>query len=149
MILGADAAHEAGNDAAAGEVVEHREFFGDGQRIVHQRQRAAENRDVGMLDAAGQRAGQHAGYRHHAVSGLMVFVEADAVEAELIGELHLVEIVVIEFGAFFRIVVLVRERHPGGAVLGDGVEIDGAIRHQVEVEELHGVILFTPLVCAR
>ena len=71
----------------------------------------------------------------------MMLVEADAVEAELIGELHLVEIVVIELGAELRIVMAVGERHPGRAVLGDGVEIDMRIRHQVEVEELHGAIL--------
>ena len=127
MIFGADAAHEAGDDAAAGEVVEHRVFFGDVQRIVHQRQRAAEDGDLGVLDAARQRAGEHARHRHHAVGGLMVLVEADAVEAELVGEFHLVEIVVIELGAFLRIVMVVGERHPGRAVLGDGVEI--GVRH--------------------
>ncbi len=102
VILGADAAHEARDEAAAREVVEHRVFFGDHQRIVHQRQRAAEDRDLGALDAARQRAGEQAGRRHHAVGGLVVLVEADAVEAELVGKLHLVEILVIELGALLR-----------------------------------------------
>jgi hypothetical protein len=51
VIFGADAAHEAGDEAAARQVVEHRVFFRDHQRIVEQRQGAAENRDLGALDA--------------------------------------------------------------------------------------------------
>ena len=99
VIFGADAAHEARDEAAARQVVEHGVFFRDHQRIVEQRQRAAEDRELGALDRARQRAGQHARDRHHAVGGLVVLVEADAVEAELVGELHLVEILVIELGA--------------------------------------------------
>ncbi len=137
VIFGADAAHEAGDEAAARQVVDHRVFFGDHQRVVEQRQRAAEDRDLGALDRARQRAGQHAGRRHHAVGGLMVLVEADAVEAEPVGQLHLVEILVIELGALLRIVVAVGIGHPGRAVLLDRVEVGVPIRHQVEVEEFH------------
>ena len=67
----------------------------------------------------------------------MVLVEADAVEAELVGELHLVEILVIELGALLRIVVAVGIGDPGRAVLLDGVEIGVPVRHQVEVEDFH------------
>src|SRR5262249_3800902 len=75
--------------------------------------------------------------RHHAVGGLMVLVEADAVEAELVGELHLIEVFVIEAGALLRIIMPVRERDPGRAVALDGVEVGVPIRHQVKVEEFH------------
>ena len=34
VIFGADAAHEAGDEAAARQIVEHRVFLGDDQRIV-------------------------------------------------------------------------------------------------------------------
>ena len=142
VIFGADAAHEARDDAAAREIVEHRVFFGDHQRIVHQRQRAAEDRDLRLLDAARERARERTGRRHHAVGGLVVLVEADAVEAEPVGQLHLVEILVIELGAFFRIVVAVGIGDPGGAVLLDGVEVGVPVRHQVKVEELHAAALF-------
>src|SRR5262249_365407 len=64
-----------------------------------------------------------------------------AVEAELVGKLHLIEILMIELGAFLRIVVAVGERHPGGAVLLDRIEIGVTIGHQVEVEEFHAAIL--------
>ena len=71
----------------------------------------------------------------------MVLVEADAVEAELVGELHLVEIFVIEVGALFRIVVAVGIGDPGGAVLLDGVEVGVPIRHQMKIEEFHAAAL--------
>ena len=67
----------------------------------------------------------------------MVLVEADAVEAEPVGELHLVEILVIEVGALLRIVVAVRIGDPGRAVLLDGVEVGVPVRHQMEIEDFH------------
>src|SRR6516165_9590214 len=91
------------------------------------------------------RAGENAGNRHHAVGGLMMLVEAHAVEAELVGKLHLVEIVVIELGAFLRIVMPVRERHPGRAVLCDRIEVGVPVGHEMEIEELHAAILMAPM----
>ena len=73
----------------------------------------------------------------------MVLVEADAVEAERVGELHLVEILVIELGALLRIVVAVGIGDPGGAVLLDRVEVGVAIGHEVEVEEFHAAFLIS------
>src|SRR6516164_10539703 len=101
------------------------------------RQRAAENGELGALDAARERASENAGNRHHAVGGLVMLVEADAVEAELVGKFHLIEIVVIELGTLLRIVMAVRERHPGRAVLCDRVEIGVPVGHEMEIEELH------------
>src|SRR4029079_1041812 len=85
--------------------------------------------------------GEHARDRHHAVGGLVVLVEADAVEAELVGKLHLIEVFVIEACAFLGVVVLVRIGHPGGAMLLYGLEIGMPIRHQMEVEDLHAAAL--------
>jgi hypothetical protein len=142
VIFGADAAHEAGDEAPARQVVEHRVFFGDHQRIVHQRQRAPENGDLGALDRTGERTGEHARRWHHAVGGLVMLIEANAVEAELVGQLHLVEILVIEVRALFRIVVAVGKGNPGRAVLLDGVEVGVPVRHQMEVEDLHAAARF-------
>ena len=69
-------------------------FFGDAERVVEERQRAAEDGDLGPLDAARERARQHARRRHQAIGGLVMLVEADAVEAELVGVFELVEIAV-------------------------------------------------------
>src|SRR5262249_39681379 len=67
--------------------------------------------------------------------------EAHAVEAELIGELHLIEILVIELCAFLRVVVAIGECHPGRAILLDCIEVGVTIGHQVEVEDLHAATL--------
>ena len=75
----------------------------------------------------------------------MVLVEAHAVEAELVGKLHLVEIVVIELGALLRIVVAVGKGDPGRAVLFDRVEIGVPVRHEMEVEDFHAAILIAPM----
>src|SRR5262245_63306506 len=99
--------------------------------------RAAENRELGALDAARERTGENAGNRHHAVGGLMMLVEAHTVEAELVGKLHLIEIVVIELGAFLRIVMPVRERHPGRAALCNRIESGVPVGHEMRIEELH------------
>ncbi len=137
VIFGADAAHEAGDETAACEVIEHGVFLGNHQRIVEERQRAAEYRELCPLDAARECTGEDAGDRHHAVGGLVMLVEADPVEAKGVGELHLVEIFVIEPGAFFGIIETVRQRHPGGAVAVDGIEIHVPVGHQMKIEELH------------
>ena len=53
-ILGADAAHKAGDDAAA-EMIEHGELFRYRHRIAHQRQRTPEDRDLRLLGRARAR----------------------------------------------------------------------------------------------
>src|SRR5262249_51203505 len=127
------------------EVVEDGVFLCDHQRIVDERQRAAEHSELGALDPARERPGENAGDWHHAVGGLVVLVEAHAVEAELIGKLHLVEILVVELGALMRIVMTVRERDPGRAVVCDRIEVGVPVGHEMEIEEFHAAILIAPM----
>jgi hypothetical protein len=75
----------------------------------------------------------------------MVLVEAHAVEAELVGILHLVEVVVVELGALLRIIVAIGEGDPRRAVLSDRVEIGVPVRHEMKVEDLHAAILMAPM----
>jgi hypothetical protein len=63
-----------------------------------------------------------------------------AIEAELIGKLHLVEIVVIKFGPEARVIVRIGECDPGGSVAPDGVQIDVPVGHEMEIEKLHGPV---------
>ena len=49
VVLGADAAHEAADQAPAADHVDHRVLFGDRQRMAAQRQRASEYRDSYLL----------------------------------------------------------------------------------------------------
>src|SRR3984957_14246343 len=85
MVFGANAAHEAGNDAALRKVVEHRELFRDVNRVVHERQRAAENRNFNRLRPLNERAGDQVRRRHQAIGGLVMFIDPDRVKAELFG----------------------------------------------------------------
>ena len=137
MIFGADAAHEAGDQAALRQNVEHREFFGDVDRIADNRQRAAEHGDLGGLGALDERARDQVRRRHHAVSGLMVFVDADDVEAEFFGIGQLIEIGIVFRGAFFRIVEAVGQHHPGRAMFGRRFQVERPIRHQMKAGEFH------------
>src|SRR6266849_8884306 len=57
MIFGADPAYEASDDAALRQDVEHRELFGNVDRVADDRQRAAEDGDLDRLGALDQRAG--------------------------------------------------------------------------------------------
>jgi hypothetical protein len=59
-----------------------------------------------------------------------MLVDADPVEAKLIGIFKLIEITVIELVALFGIVVAVGKFNPGSVL--DGVEVDRGIRHQME-----------------
>src|SRR5581483_4464381 len=77
VIFVADAAHEAGDDAAARQIVEHGELFGDVDRVVHQRQRAADDGDLGLAGPSDQIGGDQVRRRHHAVGGLVVLVDSD------------------------------------------------------------------------
>src|SRR5438477_12741349 len=57
IIFRADAAHEPGNDPPLRQIVEHRKLFRDVDRVVHQRQGAAEDCDLDFLGALDERAG--------------------------------------------------------------------------------------------
>src|SRR5262249_13804979 len=74
---------------------------------------------------------------HHAVSGLVMLVDADDVKAKLFGIAQLVEIGIVFRSAFFRVIKAVGQHHPGRAVLGGRLQIERPIRHQMKAGELH------------
>ena len=67
----------------------------------------------------------------------MVFVDADAVEANLVGELELVEVLVVELVGLDRIEQVAWDVHPDAAVLILEVLGQIAVRHEVEPAEFH------------
>ncbi len=140
MILRADAAHEAGDQPPARDVVEHGVFLGHHQRIVEQRQRTAEHCDPDVLGAARERPRHDAGDRHDAVGVLVVLVDADAVEADLVGVFDLVQIAVVELVADLGIVIAIGQRHPGRVVLLIVIEIERRVGHEMKEIELHGPV---------
>ena len=148
MIFAADAAHEPGDEPAFHQVVDHREFLGDDQRVIDDRQRPADHADGGLFQAPRQRAGQHVGRRHHAVGGLVMFVDADPVEAELVGEFQFVQIAVVKLRALFRIVIGVGQGDPGRLVMLQKIGVDILVRHQVKEMEFHQAAPFWAAVFA-
>ena len=67
----------------------------------------------------------------------MVLVDADAVEAELIGEFQLADVAAIELLADLRIEIRVRQRYPGGVVTVGVAEVQVGVGHEVEEERFH------------
>src|SRR4051794_644647 len=139
MVFRADAAHEPGNDPPLRQIVEHRELFRDVDRIIHQRQGAAEDCDLDLFGALDQRTGDQIWRRHQAVGGLVMLVDADRVKAELLGIDESVDVAGVFLGTFGRVVEPVWQYHPGRAVLRRLFEVERPVRHQMEGDELHDV----------
>src|SRR5215472_1257742 len=66
-----------------------------------------------------------------------MLVDADHVEAELLGVGELIEIGIVLGGAFFRIVKTVGQNHPGGAMFSRRFEIERPIWHQMKAGKFH------------
>src|SRR5262249_104914 len=56
---------------------------------------------------------------------------------EFVSVFELVEIAVVELRAFNRVVVAVRQRHPGGVIFLVVGEVEVRIGHQMDHEEFH------------
>ena len=66
-----------------------------------------------------------------------MLVDRYAVEAELRGELELVEITVVELVPFLRIEIGVRQHHPGGAIFIAEAHVQISVGHEVKHEDFH------------
>ena len=90
---------------SAADTVEHRVFFGDANRRNRRRQRRAHLHDgaVEAIGGAGQRRSHQVGAGHEAVGILMVFVDANAVEAGLGGMHQFIESPVVVLAHLRRI----------------------------------------------
>ena len=138
VVLGAAADDHPGDQAPAAQAVDDRELLGDPGRRVVERQRVADHRDFDAAGQPGHDRGHQVRGRHQPVRVLVVLVDADPVEAELLGVDELVEVAVVEGAAVLGVEQRVRAGHPRRALVG-GVEPD--VGHQVKREEPHGVHL--------
>ena len=71
----------------------------------------------------------------------MVFVTTDAVEADLLGVLELVHILVIDEMAFLRVIQLVRNIDPHRVIFFAEIIRQIRPRHQIEPCKLHAILL--------
>ena len=137
-LLLAAAAHEAGHQPALGDHVDHRQFFGQANRVFRQRQRIAQHDDLHLLGHAGQEGREDVGLGLHAERRVMMFVQHDAVDADLFGQHVLFDVVVVEPGALDRVEMLVGEHQRRGAEIAAGLLRIGRHRLLGEVHQVHG-----------
>ena len=129
---------EAGDEAATADAVQHGELLGDPDRRVVEGDRVADDADRRVAGAAGQPGGDEVGARHDAVAVLVVFVDADPVEAELVGVLEQIHVRVVHGIGAGRVEQRVGDVDPDRA--RRLAEVVGQVRpwHEVEPGELHG-----------
>ena len=142
MIFRADAADETGDQPALGDIVDHRVFFGDLQRVLAQRNSAADDGDLGPAGAPAEGGCGNDRRRHGAIGILVMLVYRQDVVAQLLAILELIQIAIIELRALLGVVVAVWQQRPGGRVFLVERKIQVGIGHQMKQRKLH---LATPL----
>ena len=115
--LDAAAAHEAGDQTPARDHVDHRELFGQAQRVIDHRQRVAEHQDLGALGDLGQDRAGDVDRRLHAKRRRVVLVDHDAVEAGLVRDLVLLVVALVELAGEHGVEVGVGQGEAQGGVL--------------------------------
>ena len=138
---GAD--REARDQPPARQHVEHGELLGHAQRRIVERDRVAEHDQRRLRGPARQGRRHDVGRRHQAVGVGVVLVDADAVEAHLLGIFELVEILVIGDVAELGLVHAVGQVDPDRAVLLPEVVRHVRPGHQMEPGEFHRSLLVT------
>src|SRR5260370_23783899 len=101
-----------------------------------------------MRGAARERRRHDIRRGHQSIGVLMMLVDAEAVEAHTVGELELVEVVVIKAMAELGIVEVARNIHPYAAVLILEAIGQEEVRHQHEPRKFHkGLLPPWPIQC--
>ena len=70
----------------------------------------------------------------------MMFIDADRIEAELLGVDERIDVTRVFLRTLHRVVKPVGQHHPGRAVLGCFREIERPVWHKMERNKLHGAI---------
>ena len=94
LVFARDAAGETGDQPAFRQAVEHRQFLGEAQRLMH-RQQVAVDQQLQALGALRRRGGHQIGAVHQPVRRAVVLVEADPVIAKAVERLPGVEMLLI------------------------------------------------------
>src|SRR5512144_1473929 len=105
--------------------------------MIVERQNVAEDHQLRLLGAPRQTCRHDIGRGHAAVGGLVMLVDADAVETELIGQLELVQIAVIEGMTELGIVKRIGGGYPGAVVRLREILRQMRPGHQMEAVNLH------------
>src|SRR5262249_55018611 len=107
------------------------------QRWIVERQGVADDSQLAFLRALRQGRGNEIGRGHQAISILMMFIDADAVEAELVGIGESVDVFAVEIMALDGVVKAIGQPDPGGIVFGVKIGREEGPGHEVEEVVLH------------
>ena len=135
---------EAGDQATAGDAVEHGELFGHTGRRVVERDRVTEHHDGDILGAAAEVGSHQVRRRHQTVGVLVVLVDADAVIAGGSGGFELVQAVVVHLVGFGRVEQLRVDVNPDRVVRLGEVRREISVRHQMEEFKFHRQLRSVP-----
>ena len=136
---------EAGDQAAAGDAVEHGELLGHPDGRVVERQRVAHHAERRILGAAGQGGGDQVGRWHQPVAIGVMLVAANAVEAHLGGILQLVHELVVHDVCPAGIEQAGIDINPHRFVLVAEVVRQFLVGHQVEPQIFQATFSLRPL----
>jgi hypothetical protein len=123
--------------------VEHSDLFGHPLRMIVKRQNIAQDDQFCLLGSPGETRRHDVRRGHPTVGGLMMFVYANTVEAELIGQLQLVQIAVVKRMAEFWVIKRVGTSYPSAFVRLKKVLGKISPGHQMKAVYFHsmGVVL--------
>jgi hypothetical protein len=136
----AAAAHDAGDEAALRDHVDHRQLFGEAHRVLGERQGVAQEDDFCLLGYRGEDRGKDVALGLHAEWCVVVLVQHKAFDALLLGVDVMLEIFVIEPAAGDRVEMLVRKHQRGMADLKPDIGRIGRHRLFGEIHDKHGVL---------
>ncbi len=107
-LLAACPAHPSRHQPPAGDHIDHREFFGQAQRIRDDRRRITQQHDLHAPGLLGEDRRLDVHHRAHTERRPMMFVEHHAVEAKFVRVKFLVEVLIQELRALGGIEIRVR-----------------------------------------
>src|SRR5207244_11405057 len=90
-----DATHKAGDEAAAGQVIQHREFLSDAQWMTVQRQQIARHGELDSFCLGRDISQKNIRRVIETIGATVMFVETDTVESHLFHQLELFDMVFI------------------------------------------------------
>ena len=136
--LDADSPHEAGDDAPAGNDVQHGDFLGQPHRVVGSGQHIAQHQYLGAVGDAGQDAAGDVDLDVHARRRVVMLVNHQAVEAHFLGVLVLVEVALEQVVGRAGVEIGVGEGEAHGGILV-GLRLgEGGVGELGEVEDFKG-----------
>ena len=133
---------KAGQQAPAGNHVQHGKFFRHPKGWIVQGQRVANHGQGGLGGTAGQAGGNDIRRGHQAIAVLVMLVDANAIIAERVRVFELVHIFVVDKVALVGVVQLIGNIHPDGMVFFAKIIRQTRPRHKIKPGEFHCFLRF-------